>query len=115
MIARCENDRTGEYALVSASLGASEVLLISGVAWSVPLSPSSERLAYAALGELAAEGMESDAPNDEELWRCEGMAGGAESAWGGLLNRGRSVGGDCDSRSSTEAKGTSGLLLGSWG
>ncbi len=55
MIALCENERTGECPLMSTSFGARDVLRISGLVCSATLSPSSDSLAYAALGELAAD------------------------------------------------------------
>lgn len=51
----------------------------------------------------------STAPSDEEVCRCEGMCGGrAVSEGEGISNRGTSLA--CDSESSTEVSGMSGLL-----
>lgn len=61
----------GECPRVSESIGASELLDSSEPDVSTPLSPSSERLAYAALGELAAEGVST--AREEVVCKCDGM------------------------------------------
>jgi len=58
----------------------------------------------------------SKLPKEVSVCRCEGIWGGRESpdSWvAGMSNRGRSPG-DCDSRSSTEFRGMSGLLWEFW-
>lgn len=55
IIALCANGSNGDWLRVSGSFGAREDRRASETDGSPPLSPSMERPAYAALGELAAE------------------------------------------------------------
>lgn len=80
---------------------------------SPPLSPSIDKPAQAALGELAADDtvLKSRAERDDGFCKCGGCGGVARLVWpsrlAGRSKRGGRWVGDSDSGSSTEASGMS--------